>query len=137
MRRGKLYIVRGIPGSGKTTYAKELCSKGEKKILVEGDMYRQPDDTCTYLYHESNYYDVKYWVCLEAKRWLQQGRDVVLTGTFIHQEIIDDWCCIIDQDPHQIIRCTGDYGSVHKVSGEHMDKYREKMKPIAGEKIIS
>lgn len=73
----KLILVRGVPGSGKSTYAEQLPA-----ILVEADQFFI-DRWGNYQFDRRLLNDAHNWCQLEAKRLLLAGFDVVVANTFV------------------------------------------------------
>lgn len=72
-----LLIIRGLPGSGKSTFAKSLTSYNH----VEADMYfMMPDGTYNF---RSNLVPTAHtWCQKKAADWLENGENVVVSNTF-------------------------------------------------------
>lgn len=76
LRQGKLTLIRGLPGSGKTTLAKKIA--GENGLHFEADMFFGPQ------------YDFKPALLSQAHAWCQDevfkallaGKEVVVSNTF-------------------------------------------------------
>jgi predicted kinase len=111
MTQQKLTLVRGIPGSGKSTYAKSLNSK-----LVETDQFFIDKDG-TYQYENTLIKDAHNWCKLETKRLLKAGFNVVVANTFVknwemkfYKSLADDMGLDLE-----VIEMTGNYPNVHGV----------------------
>jgi len=77
---GRLLIFCGIPGSGKTTIAREVVKTEPHAILIQTDDFRRMVSRPSFSAGESN---LVYQSCAEvAKVWLDDGRLVILDGTF-------------------------------------------------------
>ena len=72
-----LYIVRGIPGSGKTTYAEGLGLKHH----YETDQFWGED----YAFDPSRLREAHQWCQDVTETALADGNDVVVSNTFIRQ----------------------------------------------------
>lgn len=73
----KLTLVRGIPGSGKSTHAKTLDAK-----LVEADQFFIDKDGL-YQYDNAQIKNAHNWCKLETTRLLKAGFNVVVANTFV------------------------------------------------------
>ena len=73
-----LILVRGLPGSGKSTYA-----KGFPLFLhIETDLFRYQRDG-TYLYDSSKNGELHQKCFEETQRHLVDGRSVIVSNTFL------------------------------------------------------
>lgn len=135
---GKLFIVRGHPGSGKTTFAIKLARR-LKKInetrVVESDQFCQPPG-CPYIYRRADNKYSHQWCRLEALRQLRQGRNVVVSNTFVTCESIDDLIEICG-NPVRVYRMTENYASIHGVPVEKIQEMKDNMEPYPGEVIVT
>ncbi len=77
MAEETLTLVRGLPGTGKSTYAKTLDA-----ILVEADQFFI-DKNDNYQYDPALIKNAHAWCQLETKRLLRAGFDVVVANTFV------------------------------------------------------
>jgi len=83
-RGGRLILLCGIPGSGKTTVGRALRARLERCVHVETDAIRGMVGAAEYTSGESKFvYEAATSVAEEA---LRQGYDVILDATFPREE---------------------------------------------------
>lgn len=115
-----LYIIRGLPGSGKTTYATELSVRegipfyeADQHFVVDGE-YRFDRDEL-HIAHQNCFDRVSYA--------LHEGVDVIVSNTFTTLREMKNYIKLaleLGVKVH-VIHTTGDFGSVHGVP-EHTIK---------------
>jgi len=122
----KMILIRGLPGSGKSTLAESLTDF----IHMETDMYWKND------YSDFDVKELKAahaWCQLETKRWLISldshmytgpKKGVVISNTFTQKWEMDPYIKIAEEFGivPQFITCQGNYGSVHNVPQDVIDK---------------
>lgn len=126
-----LWIVRGLPGSGKSTYAKSL-----NIFHVEADMYYMRDSCFDWKAadlnkaHEFSQYTVAYA--------LRRGMDVVVANTFTTKKEVEPYLRMAEDFGAKvnIITCTGTYGSIHDVPVDVMIKMKNRWQKIDGEVFV-
>lgn len=118
MTQQKLTLVRGIPGSGKSTYAKSLNFK-LALTLVEADQFFIDQDG-TYQYDNTLIKDAHNWCKLETKRLLKAGFDVVVANTFVKNWEMKFYKSLADDMrlKFEVIEMRGNYQNVHGVPDE-------------------
>ena len=70
-----LILVRGIPGSGKSTFAKLICNQH-----VEADMFFELDGE--YKFDSSKLKQAHEWCKNKAEGWMKNGYNVAVSNTF-------------------------------------------------------
>jgi len=121
----KLYIIRGLPGSGKTTLGRLIAQGGP---LYEADQFFT-DEEGNYRFDATKIADAHRWCKLEAGKSRAAGyTTVVVANTFTRH-----WEYALYLDLAQtfgysvtIITTKGNHGSVHGVPRETMDNMRER-----------
>lgn len=84
-----LVIIRGLPGSGKSTKADKICDElrlSHHKTIVEADHYRRVNGE--YVYDRRLNALAAAWTQAEAFRRLQTLDTVIVTGTFSRYEYV-------------------------------------------------
>lgn len=122
-----LTLIRGIPGSGKTTLARQLMIVfGETGAHFEADQYFEKSGT--YEFDMTKIGRAHYECQMNTYKALTQGKNVIVSNTFTMLKEIDpyaDMCFDFNIIP-QIIICQGTYGSIHNVPDETMDRMRKR-----------
>ena len=115
----KLTIVRGLPGSGKSTYAKSLGC-----FHVEADMFFIIDGE--YKWRQTG--DNHKWCFNQVKMAMENRIDVVVSNTFTQKwelekyvDLSKEFCYIIE-----VVSCQGSYGNTHDVPEETLAKMKER-----------
>ena len=78
----KLFIVRGLPGSGKSTFAKLLLSQGVAQEHVEADMFRYNTEG-DYIFDPKDNPRVHEECRVAVGISLFEKKDVVVSNTFV------------------------------------------------------
>ncbi|HCG6132057.1 MULTISPECIES: ATP-binding protein [Vibrio] len=128
MAKQKLTLVRGLPGSGKSTYAKTLDA-----ILVEADQFFI-DKNDNYQYDPALIKTAHAWCQLETKRLLRAGFDVVVANTFVKNWEMSFYKSLADEVnvSFEVIEINGKYQNIHGVPDAviaRMRKQFEKLDP--------
>ena len=120
-RNGTLYVLRGLPGSGKSSCAHAL-SKELKCAMVEAD------DTMDLLCTLGTPYDRKYvgcahWLCQQrCMEALESNSNIVVSNTNISLKEINIYLAIAKKYgvPLILIETMGDYNSTHDIPKDTM-----------------
>lgn len=134
-----LYIVRGLPGSGKSTYVKNKKNPVDKHF--EADMY---------FINSMGYYIFDQYRLKQAHEWCQTAthralidsfggikHDVYVSNTFTtHKEMQPYFDMAVGLAAVEVIHCTGTYGSIHNVPHEAMERMAKRWQPFNGEKTV-
>lgn len=112
MTNNKLFIIRGLPGSGKTTFAEKLKADGIVSDVVEADHF-MTDQNGNYKFDakmlERCHQECQMW----TKYYLDLGRDVAVANTFTRKwEILPYIKMGYD---YTIVEMTGSFPNVHGV----------------------
>ncbi|MBR1988393.1 MAG: AAA family ATPase [Clostridia bacterium] len=125
----KLIMIIGVPGSGKTTKAKEILQDpqyaGFDTTHYEADMFFETEGD--YNFDPSRLKDAHEWCQSNVERDIVCGRVVIVSNTFTkawERKPYFDMCRKYKY-PVQIIRMTGIFGNVHNVPAEKVAQMRE------------
>ena len=123
-----LFLIRGLPGSGKSTYAKKIGC-----FHVEADMFHCKDEE--YAFDSSRSRLGHNWCQKAALFAMEQGMDVAVSNTFTQKWEIQPYIDFAAKTGHKvkIIRMTKEYGTVHSVPAETLQKMRDRFERIEGE----
>lgn len=107
-----LTLIRGLPGSGKTTLAKTYSADH-----FEADMYFVNDDG-EYQFDATRLKQAHCWCQDSAKQSLQQGRSVVVSNTFVRLWEMKPYLKMAQRHNAEleVIECQGRYANTHGVS---------------------
>ena len=116
-----LYIVRGIPGSGKSTFAKKMFTCP----IFENDMYFIKDGK--YLYNQVKMRDAISWCMESVELALKYGCDVVVANTFTKRKYVQAYKNLAEKNSAQVkvFRMYGDFKNVHDVPDHVFNNMRD------------
>lgn len=78
----KMFIIRGLPASGKSTLAKKLIEQEKAECLFEADMYFYKNIVREYRFNPKHLPMAHQWCQISVKDALESGRNVVVANTF-------------------------------------------------------
>jgi len=129
--KSQLVIVRGLPGSGKTTLAKEIALKCGY-VHFENDMYFETEHG--YQHDQSKLTAAQHWCHKGASDALLAGQSVVVSNVFTKVDHMKDFLNL--GNPVTVIECKGNYGSVHGVPEDMMQRMRDAWEPYNGAVVL-
>lgn len=134
----KLIIVRGLPGSGKSTYAKTLVDLDCADLFLEADQYFE-DGFGNYLFDATKLHAAHKWCQYEVKRYLGMGMTVVVSNTFTTAKEMKPYIQMaeelgLDVD---VIRMMDNFGSIHNVPDHTIERMRDRFVDFEGETKIA
>lgn len=138
MRR--LYLVRGLPGSGKSTFAKRLLTtRSHDTVHYEADDYFVGEDG-EYRFDPKKL-PMAHQRCFENTLIaLSQGFDVVVSNTFTQLWEMDKYLDISTVNDVEVeiwvFAMTESFGSIHGVPEDTLKKMRDRWQPLFGENLI-
>ena len=121
-----LYLIRGVPGSGKTTLAKKVVEWYDCICHLESDMYFER--TGQYVFDREKLYAAHNWCQTTVQVLLNQGKRVVVSNTFTTYREMEPYVkyAKLNGIGVTLITMTKEYGSIHDVPEETMIKMRER-----------
>ena len=125
----KLILVRGIPGSGKSTFAKQF----KDCVHVESDQFCMQGEKFVW---DATKHEANQKLCWNAtKDNLMKGKDVVVAATFTTKDKIEPYIKLGKDCNANILifRMTGEFKNVREVADTKIDKYKASMVDIDGE----
>ncbi len=125
MTTSKLILIRGLPGSGKTTLAKQLANDLDAKHF-EADMYFE-NANGEYHFNPQLLPKAHEWCFQQTRKWLNKGRTVIVSNTFVRHWEMERYLgyCENAGIDVEIKICDGDYQSIHNVPIETINKMRQ------------
>jgi predicted kinase len=109
----EILLIRGFPGSGKSTKAKAI--DGYKHL--EADQYLEVDGE--YVYDASKVKLAHDWCVAAARQYLEQGHNVVVSNTFVKLWEMKRY---IDLGyPFRIMEMKNSFQNIHGVPKEKID----------------
>jgi len=117
-----LVLIRGLPGSGKSTMAKKQYSWC---IHLEADMFFMRDGV--YRYEPEKIKEAHEWCQASALIALRSGNSVVVSNTFTRLWEMKPYIEMVTPDVQlQIVTATGSYKNIHGVSDDVVQRMRER-----------
>jgi predicted kinase len=136
----KLILVRGIPGAGKSTYAKKLHDDGDVFIHLETDNYWiRPDG-----HYDFNVHRIKEshaWCLKNTKEWMVRlpYQSIAVANTFTQKWEMQKYIDLakeLDYDL-EVHRLNGGFESIHSVPKETIDKMIKRFEDYEGEILVN
>jgi len=126
----KLTLIRGIPGSGKSTLGRRMEISFSDCVKLEADMYMH-NASGAYTFDARKLKDAHAWCQTTAHAMLVAGKHIVVCNTFIkiwelgpYLTMARDLNCEIE-----IIKVNGGFDSTQKVPKDVIDRMLDTYEP--------
>jgi Predicted kinase len=118
----QLYLIRGLPGSGKSTFAKKIA-----EVICEADMFFEKDGA--YAYDREKLPEAHAWCKEKVKEAMISGLNpIAVANTFVKRWEMDDYLNLANKNYYQVTEVTMS-GPVrkneHKVPDETIVRMRD------------
>lgn len=122
----RLILIRGIPGSGKSTMAQNFLMDNLVDIHIEADMYHIVDGE--YQWKSENVHSAHMWCQDQTDNALAQGKRVVVSNTFISVWELKPYFQIARRYGiiPSVFICSGGYENVHNVPEETVSRMKSR-----------
>ena len=129
----KLYIIRGLPGSGKSTMAREIISKHPNTKHFEADMYFM-NAHGEYEFDPTLLKNAHQWCQLKTVDALKNGYDCIVSNTFTQKWEFQTYLDIAKEFDAEveIITAKGNYKNIHGVPEEAIEKMKKRWEEYQG-----
>lgn len=118
-----LYIIRGLPGSGKSTVARSIGLP----VLEADDFFTEPFSG-SYHFVASDL-PKAHAICLErVKMYLDNGQSVSVANTFTQMWEMKPYIKYCKEKGYSfsVLTCTGDWGSIHDVPADAIRRMKNR-----------
>jgi predicted kinase len=123
-----LYIIRGLPGSGKSTFAAEVAA-ALSCLRFEADMFHMDEDG-NYNWKPENVHAAHQWCQAEVQAEMVTGRDVIVSNTFTTEKELKPYLQLAKMLDYRVVSLIVEnrHGneSIHNVPEETMQKMQDR-----------
>lgn len=126
----QLVLIRGLPGSGKSTMAKALARAGFEHF--EADIYHLNSEG-DYCFDRANVKAAHEWCQQETRRALESGKQVVVSNTFTQLWEMAPYFGMakaLGIEPN-VLEAKGNWQNTHAVPAEVVDQMRARWEPLS------
>lgn len=120
-------LVRGLPGSGKTTYVKDMCPD---YLHYEADMYFEQDGD--YNFDNSKLGDAHRWCLANFNLAIKRGLNVAVANTFTTMKEMRNYLKVAKEAGYEItiVEMKTNYGSIHNVPQSTLDRMQSRWQKV-------
>ena len=117
-----IYIVRGLPGSGKSTIAKKLVHYTKH---FEADMFFMENGV--YCFNPAFIKDAHEWCFNSIESAMKTDCDCCVSNTFTQRWEYQPYLDLAERYDYnvQIIECHGDFGNIHDVPEQVIENMKK------------
>lgn len=134
-----LILVRGLPGSGKSTFAKKLAER-DGLVHLETDSYFIDKVTGEYKFIPNLIKMAHEW-CQTATKvtLLEGGQSVIVSNTFTQLWEMEFYISLAKENgiKLQVYTCKGDWENIHGVPAFAVEKMEERWEDFEGEVFVN
>ena len=125
-----VHIIRGLPGSGKSTFARQLA-KALNATHVEADMYFI-DESGQYVFDATQHAAAHAWCQERAEKNIAGGRSVVVSNTFTRKWEMQFYIELARRHNAAlfITKADNDFGNVHNVPDKVISSMRNRWEAV-------
>ena len=127
-----LTLIRGLPGSGKTTKAKQIA-QATGAVHVEADQYFETDTIIKeYRFDPAKLGDAHRWCQWRVRKALGTGKHCVVSNTFTRRWELQPYIDMAREFNviYEIITATGQWPNVHGVPDKAIARMRARWQEI-------
>ncbi|WP_106478067.1 AAA family ATPase [Phytohalomonas tamaricis] len=121
-----LYLVRGLPGAGKTTFARSIVPEGS--VFAADDFFY--DEQGNYLFDVNKLWPAHRWCQNAVKQAMTTGRDIAVANTFVRNREMKPYYRLAEQYSYRvfslIVENRHGNSSLHNVPEEDFDRMKRR-----------
>jgi predicted kinase len=131
-----LYLIRGLPGSGKSTMAKKIMRTSPTADHWEADQYFE-NANGEYRFDVTRLHSAHNWCQNQTYRSMKVGRTVIVSNTFTTQSEMKPYFEMAAAFGYKVVvlTCKSQFKNVHDVPQEAMARMRNRFDYTAEDKL--
>ena len=125
----KLYLIRGLPGSGKTTLG-GVIARDSRRCFSADDYFTDEDGE--YNFDPTKLKEAHADCQMRARRQMASRLDFAVANTFSQSWEAEPYFRMAEECGYDVcvVECQNDFGSIHGVPESSIEAMRERWEPL-------